>query len=260
MNNEILKIDFEEGICTIMVNRPKALNALNKSVFDGLEAFFSNGYKEYKSLVGVIITGEGEKAFVAGADIKEFSDLTQKSAVALSKRGQDIFFLIENFHVPVVAAVNGYALGGGCELALACHMRAASDNAKFGFPEVKLGLIPGYGGTQRLGHLIGKSNALRMILSAKTISASKAMDYGMINKLTNEVALLEVAKDLINESSAMGPKAVAQAIRAVNAAFDSNQNGYKYEHEVFGRLMKGDECKEGVTAFIEKRKATFHRD
>ena len=183
MNNEdrLIIEEFDSGIALLTLNRPKALNAINQSVMEALNDWFSNGYKKYDGLKGVIITGSGDKAFVAGADIKGFTELTAEEGTFLSKYGQDTYFLIERFHVPVIAAVNGFALGGGCELAMACHMRIASKYAKFGQPEVNLGLIPGYGGTQRLAQLVGKGKAIELTLTADMIKADEARSLGLVN-------------------------------------------------------------------------------
>jgi len=246
-----------EGIVTLTINRPKALNALNKGVFDDLSDFFSSGYEEYKPLKGVIITGAGEKAFVAGADIKEFLELDAEQAIHLSKRGQDIFFKIEQFHKPVIALVNGFALGGGCELAMACHMRIASQRAKFGQPEVNLGLIPGYGGTQRLPQLVGKAKAMEMILTGDMIDANEAYRLGLVNYVCDGEELLDKAMTIINKIATKGPTSIAQSIATINASYDKKVDGYESEHKTFGAMMVSEETKEGVSAFIEKRKANF---
>lgn len=247
----------EEGLVTITINRPKALNALNKNVFDDLDNFFTTGFKDYINLKGVIITGAGEKAFVAGADIKEFLQLDAESAIHLSKRGQDVFFKIERFHVCVIAVVNGFALGGGCELAMACHLRVASESAKFGQPEVNLGLIPGYGGTQRLPQLVGKAKALEMILTADMIDANEAYRIGLANHICPSKEVMQKAKSIINKISRKGPVAIAKSIATVNAHYDKSENGFETEHKTFGAIMITDETKEGVTAFLEKRKPNF---
>lgn len=253
---EILVVE-SDGIVTLTINRPKALNALNKGVFDDLLGFFSSGYEEFKALKGVIVTGSGEKAFVAGADIKEFLELDAEQAIKLSKRGQDIFFKIERFHKPVIAVVNGFALGGGCELAMACHMRIASERAKFGQPEVNLGLIPGYGGTQRLPQLVGKAKAMEMILTGDIVDANEAYRLGLVNYVCAGDEMTDKANSLINKIATKGPTSVAQSIATINASYDKNVDGYESEHKTFGTMMVSDETKEGVSAFIEKRKANF---
>lgn len=255
--NETLIISKEDGIVTIMVNRPKALNAINSDVMKELNQWFSEGYKELDSIKGVIVTGSGEKAFVAGADIKGFSSLNATESKELSKFGQDTFFLIEHFHVPVIAAVNGYALGGGCELAMSCHMRVASENAMFGQPEVNLGLIPGYGGTQRLPQLIGKSKAIELTLTGDTIGAVEALNLGLANHVVPLEELMDKCKSILTKTSKKGPISIAKAIAAINAHYDKGEDGYKIEYETFGELLISEECREGVSAFIEKRKPNF---
>jgi len=255
--NETILVNVEDGVVLLTINRPQALNAINKDVMQGLNDWFSEGFKEVSGLKGVIITGSGDKAFVAGADIKGFNSLNAEQGRQLSKFGQDTFFLIENFHVPVIAAVNGYALGGGCELAMSCHMRVASENAMFGQPEVKLGLIPGYGGTQRLPQLIGKAKAMELTLTADVIGAAEARQLGLVNHVVTMEELIEKSKKIISKTSSKGPISISKAIRAINAHFNNAEDGYKVEFETFGELLTSDECREGVAAFIEKRKPNF---
>ena len=259
MDYKEIQLQNMDGILLLTINRPKALNALNKGVFDDLEAFFNTGYTDFEGLKGVIITGSGEKAFVAGADIKEFLSLDAEAAIHLSKRGQDVFFAIERFHLPVIALVNGFALGGGCELAMACHMRIAMENAKFGQPEVNLGLIPGYGGTQRLPQLVGKAKAMEMILTGDMINAEEAHRLGLVNYVCSSEDAATKATSIINKIATKGPNAVTKSISTINAYYDKNMNGYESEHKTFGTMMTSDETKEGVTAFIEKRNANFER-
>jgi len=256
MNDTIL-INIEDGIALITINRPKALNAINADVMSGLNLWFSSGYKETSGLKGVIITGSGDKAFVAGADIKGFSTLNAEQGQKLSKFGQDTFFLIENFHVPVIAAVNGYALGGGCELAMSCHMRIASENAIFGQPEVNLGLIPGYGGTQRLPQLVGKAKAMELTLTGDTIGAVEGLQLGLVNHVVELDDLMKKSKSIVSKIAKKGPIAISKAIHAVNSFYDKSKDGYRIEYETFGVLLDSDECREGVNAFIEKRKPIF---
>ena len=256
MNDTVL-VNIEDGIAIITINRPNALNAINNDVMSGLNQWFSEGYKEQDKLKGVIITGSGEKAFVAGADIKGFNALNAEQAQKMSKFGQDTFFRIENFHVPVIAAVNGYSLGGGCELAMACHMRIASENAMFGQPEVNLGLIPGYGGTQRLPQLIGKAKAMELTLTADVIGAVEALQLGLVNHVVPIEDLMEKSKSILAKTSKKGPIAIAKAIAAINSHYDKTKNGYIVEYETFGKLLDSEECREGVSAFIEKRKPNF---
>lgn len=257
---EVLSINNNDGIVTITIERPKALNAINKGVMQGLNTWFSKGYKDVSGLKGVILTGSGDKAFAAGADIKEFMGLTKETGVAMSKYGHDTYNLIENFHVPVIAAVNGFALGGGCELCMACHMRVASDNAKFGQPEVNLGLTPGYAGTQRLPQLIGKGRAMELLLTANMIDAATAEQYGLVNKVTSQEDLLTTATKMISKIAGKGPVAVAKTIALVNDYYRDGVDGYASEYNVFGDLLTQEECHEGVAAFVEKRKAEFKRD
>ena len=245
-----------DGILTITINRPDKLNALNAAVFTDI----SNAVDEINNnpaIKSAIITGSGPKAFVAGADITEFAGLTKESAMALAKRGQDIFFKIEHSKKPIIAAVNGFALGGGCELAMACHFRIASDNAKFGQPEVNLGLIPGYGGTQRLTQLIGKGRALELLISASIIDAATALQYGLVNYVVPAEELLGKTKSILQVINSKAPIAVAKCIEAANAVFDENKNGFEEEIRAFGECFDTGDMKEGTSAFLEKRKPVF---
>ena len=245
-----------DGILTITINRPDKLNALNKDVFTDI----SNAVDEINNnpaIKSAIITGSGPKAFVACADITEFAGLTKESAMALAKRGQDIFFKIEHSKKPIIAAVNGFALGGGCELAMACHFRIASDNAKFGQPEVNLGLLPGYGGTQRLTQLIGKGKALELLISASIIDAATALQYGLVNYVVPADELLDKAKSILQVINSKAPIAVAKCIEAANAVFDENKNGFEEEIKAFGECFDTVDMKEGISAFLEKRKPVF---
>lgn len=254
MTNDVLKVERIEDFAILTITRGKAMNAINKAVMKSLNDFFSS-HKDDLTIKGVVITGEGEKAFAAGADIKEFSDLNATEAQALSKYGQDTYFLIENFHAPVIAAVNGYSLGGGCELAMACHMRVAGSNARFGQPEVNLGLIPGYGGTQRLLHLIGKAKAIELLLTADMIKADEALRLGLANHVTEDHPL-EMSLDILRKIATKGPLAVAQTIKTVNQAYPDH-SGYVMEHEFFGKAIVSEDAREGAAAFVEKRKANF---
>jgi enoyl-CoA hydratase len=253
---QTLLTSLDNNIFTITINRPDKLNALSKDVFTDL----NNALDEVKSnaeIKSVIITGAGAKAFVAGADISEFGGLNKADAMALAKRGQDIFARIENSPKPVVAAVNGFALGGGCELAMSCHFRIASENAKFGQPEVNLGLIPGYGGTQRLVQLIGKGKAMELLMSAHMIDANEAKQLGLVNYVTTPETLLEHTKKILGIINSKAPLAVAGCIKAANAVFDETKDGYAVEIEEFGNAFATENMKEGVRAFLEKRKARF---
>lgn len=247
---------LENGILTITVNRPDKLNALNAAVFTELDLSMDEVEKN-ADIRSVIITGAGQKAFVAGADITEFNSLDSAGAMDMSQRGQDIFMKIEKMHKPVVAAVNGFALGGGCELAMACHFRIASTNAKFGQPEVNLGLIPGYGGTQRLPQLIGKGRALELLMSANMIDAQTALHYGLVNHVTSPEELLTKAKEILNNINSKAPLAVSGCISAVDALYNKQLNGFKSEVAIFGNCFGTEDMKEGATAFMEKRKANF---
>ncbi len=243
----------ENGICTLTVNRPKKLNALNSHVLDELDEALEAIIEEY-TIKGLIITGAGEKAFVAGADIKELSILDSESGAKTSQKGQAVFQKIEDLTIPVVAAVNGYALGGGCELAMACHIRIASENAVFGLPEVSLGLIPGYGGTQRLTKLAGHGKALELIMTGRQVKAEEAAAIGLVNQLADGEAI-EDAKKMLNTILKQGPIAVKNALLAVKEA--GSTNGYHAEAKLFGELCGTADFKEGTAAFLEKRKANF---
>ena len=253
---QTLLTELEQGILTVTVNRPDKLNALNRSVFDDLYTLMDK-IESDPNIRGVILTGAGAKAFVAGADISEFSDLNKDEAMALAKRGQDCFFRIERCAKPIIAAVNGFALGGGCELAMSCHIRLASENAKFGQPEVNLGLIPGYGGTQRLTQLIGKGRALELMMSANMINASEAHRIGLVNHVFPIESLLEEAKKLMSTILSKGPNAVGRVIAATNACCMPNDGGYSEEVRLFGECFGTEEMKEGVKAFGEKRAPRF---
>jgi len=256
MTYPTLLTTLDNGIFTITINRPDKLNALSKDVFTDLNTALDeiNSNTEIKS---VIITGAGPKAFVAGADISEFGGLDKSAAMALAKRGQDVFARIENSSKPIVAAVNGFALGGGCELAMSCHFRVASENAKFGQPEVNLGLIPGYGGTQRLVQLIGKGKAMELLISAHLIDANEAQKLGLVNYVTTADTLLDHTTKILNIINSKAPLAVAGCIKAANAVFDETKDGYAVEIEEFGNAFATEDMKEGTTAFLEKRKAVF---
>lgn len=253
---QTLLAHLENGIYTITINRPDKLNALNKDVFTDLNKALDE-IETNTAIRSVIITGAGPKAFVAGADISEFSGLTKEQAMALAKRGQDTFARIENLSKPVVAAVNGFALGGGCELAMSCHFRVAAENAKFGQPEVNLGLIPGYGGTQRLVQLIGKGKAMELLMSAHLIDANEAKQLGLVNYVTSPETLTGHTVKLLEVINSKAPLAVAACIKAANAVFDETINGYELEISEFGNCFVTDDMKEGVMAFLEKRKASF---
>lgn len=245
------------AILIVTINRPEALNALNIAVFDDLKKLFETYLPSNKDIRGVVITGSGEKAFVAGADIKEFSHFGMEEGRQLSLRGMSILDLIEQAAIPVVAAVNGFALGGGCELAMACHMRIAGEHARFGQPEVNLGLTPGYGGTQRLTRLIGRTIATELLLTARMVDAEEAFRLNLVNKVVprgNEVA---AALELLSVIIEKAPIAVAKSIACINAYYDASVDGFREEAHQFGLCMETEDFKEGTTAFIEKRKANF---
>lgn len=256
MMYQTLLTSLENGIFTITINRPDKLNALNKQVMQDLDAVL-NEIEENAEIKSVLLSGSGAKAFVAGADISEFSGLQSSEGMELARRGQNIFFRIENNKKPFIAAVNGFALGGGCELAMACHFRIASDNAKFGQPEVKLGLIPGYGGTQRLVHLIGKGRAMELLMRGNNIDAQTALQWGLVNHVTTPEELLNKAKEILAEINTMAPIALAHCISSANAVYDTTKNGFDTEIASFGSCFDTDDMKEGTSAFLEKRKAVF---
>ena len=252
---QTLLTSLEEKIFIITINRPDKMNALNKDVFNELESAIDEIYNS-ADISACIITGAGSKAFVAGADISEFITLSPDRAPDLAKRGQNVFDKIENCPKPIVAAVNGFALGGGCELALACHFIYASENAKFGQPEVNLGLIPGYGGTQRLTQLVGRNMAMELLMSGNMINAKEAMDYGIVNKVVKQEDLLSTTKAILGIILTKAPVAVSKIIECIND-FDHTQQGYDFEIKKFGECFATEDMKEGVAAFLEKRRAEF---
>lgn len=248
--------EIRENILYVTINREKALNALNRATLAELAdvVVFANKTAEVR---GVILTGAGEKAFVAGADIKEFSDYTGEQGEELARTGQiNVFDAIEKSTKPFVAAINGFALGGGLELAMACHMRVAADTAKLGLPEVTLGLIPGYGGTQRLTQLVGKGKAIELITTAGMITASEALKFGLLNHIVAQADLIAKAEEILNLIKQRAPLAVAAAIKSVNASINED-NGFQVEIAEFGKCFETNDFKEGVSAFVDKRKASF---
>jgi enoyl-CoA hydratase len=253
---ENLKIEHSEGIVTISISRPEALNALNLKTLSELITVLQQTY-QHADYRGVIITGDGDRAFVAGADIKELSALTRDQALAFAQNGQRLFKLIEDCPKPIIAAVNGYALGGGCELAMACHIRIASDDAKFGQPEVNLGIIPGYGGTQRLTQLVGRGKALELMLTGDMISAQEAKAAGLVNHVVAKEELMNVAGNMMARILTKGPVAVSNVIRSVNAGFDFERAGYEAEAQNFASCTTTNDFREGTEAFIEKRQPQF---
>ena len=257
MTYQNLQINIEDGVLILTINREKALNALNQQTIKELKTFFTEDAPSRKDIKGIVLTGAGEKAFVAGADIKEFLGLDADGGRDMAKRGHDIFFAIERFSKPVIAAVNGFALGGGCELAMACHLRIAGEKARFGQPEVNLGIIPGYGGTQRLIQYIGKGKAMELLLTGDMIDAQEAHRLGLVNHVVPQGEEVAKAKEVIQKIATKGPIAIAQIIRTVNAYFDYNTDGFSAEVEAFGLTTGTEDFREGATAFIEKRRADF---
>ena len=257
MNFKNILVNQENGIVTVTINRPTKLNALNKLTIEELhDALVEIEMQE--TIKVVILTGSGEKAFVAGADISEFAHFSVNDGGRLAAKGQEMVFdFIENFSKPVIAAVNGFALGGGLELAMACHFRMASDNAKMGLPEVSLGVIPGYGGTQRLPQLVGKGKAMELIMTAGMISANEALNCGLVNHVTTPEDLLPLTQKIARKIMRNSLVAIRGAIKAVNARYTDGVNGYETEVEAFGDCFGTEDFKEGTTAFLEKRKADF---
>ncbi|MBK9272578.1 MAG: enoyl-CoA hydratase/isomerase family protein [Saprospiraceae bacterium] len=255
---EVLK-NLENGIVILTVNRESALNALNKNVMAMLDEYLSEIEADQNKYKGVIITGSGQKAFVAGADITEFVGLNSNEGKMLSILGQNLFSRIEKLSIPVIAVVNGFALGGGCELAMACHMRIASNTAKFGQPEVNLGLIPGYAGTQRLVRYVGKAKAIELILTGEMVNAQEAYQLGLVNHLVEPGQEMLKAIEIIEKISKKGPKAISAALQSILAYYEFEGKGAGIESELFGELIAGSEAKEGIAAFLEKRKPEFSR-
>jgi enoyl-CoA hydratase len=253
---QTLFVLIENGILTVVINRVDKMNALTQEVLNELDSVLDEALSR-DNIKGIIITGSGSKAFVAGADISEFEGASKRKATEMALKGQRIFNRIETSPKPVIAAINGFALGGGCELAMACHIRIAADHAKFGQPEVNLGLIPGYGGTQRLVQLVGKGKALELMMSANMIDAIEAHQIGLVNHVTNAAGLLDEAKKLMQTILSKGPNAVGKVIEAVNVYFHKSKNGYAEEARLFGECFGTNEMKEGVSAFLEKRKPNF---
>ena len=257
MNYENIIIETENNSATITINRPSKLNALNVATINELHKAFKSLNKN-KEVQVIILTGSGEKAFVAGADISEFAHFSVKEGMQLAAEGQEkLFDFVENLNTPVIAAINGFALGGGLELAMACHIRVASDNAKMGLPEVSLGVIPGYGGTQRLPQLIGKGRAMEMIMTAGMVTADEAFRTGLVNHVVPQIELLEFCNGIVQKILKNSPSAISKAIKSVNTNFKEGKNGYKTEIKSFGKCFGTEDFKEGTTAFLEKRKAVF---
>lgn len=257
MEHTNISLEKEDALAIVTVERPTKLNALNSETIAELHRVFGV-LEESKEIKVIILTGSGDKAFIAGADISEFAHFSVQEGAVLAAKGQEMLFdYVANFPKPIIAAVNGYALGGGLELAMACHFRIASHNAKMGLPEVSLGIVPGYGGTQRLPQLIGKGRAMELIMTAAMIDAEKAMEYGLVNHFTAQEELLPYCKKLAKKIANNSPMAIAYAIKAVNAGFMKDVDGFKTEIDVFGKCFGTADFKEGTSAFLEKRKANF---
>lgn len=254
---ENILVQYETNIANITINRPTKLNALNKATILELHQAFKEA-NENENIRAIIITGVGEKAFVAGADISEFANFSVEEGAQLAAQGQQqLFDFIENLNTPVIAAVNGFALGGGLELAMACHFRIASENAKMGLPEVTLGVIPGYGGTQRLPQLVGKGKAMEMIMTATMLNAEEAKTYGLVNYVVAQEELLNFTNSIAQKIVKNSPIAISKAIEAVNANYKDGVNGFETEIKSFGFCFGTNDFKEGTTAFLEKRKPDF---
>ena len=257
MTYDNILTDFNNGITTITINRPSKLNALNKATIEELHNAFNVANTDANTKV-IILTGSGEKAFVAGADISEFAHFDVENGGKLAAKGQELLFnFVENLTTPVIAAVNGFALGGGLELAMSAHFRIASDNARMGLPETSLGVIPGYGGTQRLPQLIGKGRAMELVMTAGMIDAPTALNYGLVNHVVTQEELIPLAEKLASKTMRNSSVAIGKAITAVNANYKDGVNGFDVEIEEFGACFGTEDFKEGTTAFLEKRKATF---
>ena len=257
MNFENLLVQVDNSCATITINRPKKLNALNIDTIEELHDAFKS-LDEDVTIKTIVITGSGEKAFVAGADISEFADFSVEEGEHLARNGQKILFdFVQNLSTPVIAAVNGFALGGGLELAMSSHFRIASENAKMGLPEVSLGVIPGYGGTQRLAQLVGKGKAMEMVMTAGMIGAEDAQKVGLVNYVTTQEELLPLALKLASKIARNSPVAISAAIKAINDNYNDGVNGYETEIREFGICFGTEDFKEGTTAFLEKRRADF---
>lgn len=257
MNYENILVAQDNGLATVTINRPSKLNALNKATIQELHEAFKTLDADAGTKV-IIVTGSGEKAFVAGADISEFANFSVEQGAELARNGQEILFdFVQNLATPVIAAVNGFALGGGLELAMSAHFRLASDNAKMGLPEVSLGVIPGYGGTQRLAQLVGKGRAMEMVMTAGMVSAQDALNYGLVNHVTTQEELLPLAQKIAGKIMRNSSVAIGHAIHCINDNYNDGVNGYETEITRFGVCFGTEDFKEGTTAFLEKRKADF---
>ncbi|MCW2117927.1 enoyl-CoA hydratase/isomerase family protein [Flavobacterium sp. 7A] len=257
MDYTTILVSVQENIATLTINRPTKLNALNKETITELHDAFK-ALEQNSAVRVILLTGSGEKAFVAGADISEFANFSSDEGTSLAAHGQEILFdFVQNLKKPVIAAINGFALGGGLELAMACHIRVASDNAKMGLPELTLGLIPGYGGTQRLPQLVGKGRAMEMILTAGMIPADEALKIGLVNHVVPQPELLTFCEGIALKIVKNAPLAITKAIQSINANFKDGENGFEIEINSFGASFDTKDFKEGTAAFLEKRKAQF---
>ena len=258
---ETILTDKKNHTLVIMLNRPKVLNALKRKMLEEIADAIAE-MKNDPDVKGAVIIGAGDKAFAAGADIAELQQLSAEEAVEISTYGQNIFFSIEQSAKPIIAAVNGFALGGGCELAMACHMRVASENARFGQPEVKLGLLPGYGGTQRLAQLIGKGKATELLITGDMLTADEAYRLGLVNYVTTRGELAEKCLEILRKAYQQSPQAISLTLDAIKAGYDNrnghkDRSGYQVEAENFGKAIGSEDGKEGMAAFVEKRKPNF---
>ncbi len=257
MAYSFISLDQQDAVLVLTIQRPDQLNALNKATIEELNSAL-NAADSDASVRCIIITGSGTKAFVAGADIKEFANFSVEQGEALSRDGHNLLFnRVENMSKPVIAAVNGFALGGGLELAMSCHFRYASENAKLGLPEVTLGVIPGYGGTQRLAQLVGKGKAMEMITSAQMIGAAEAKEWGLVNQVVPQEELLNTCLTVAQKIAANSPRAISAALRSVLSGYAYAETGLNTEIKEFGECFGTADFKEGTTAFMEKRKPTF---
>ena len=257
MKFQNILVTTNNNLAQVTINRPKKLNALNKATIEELHEAFET-LEDNENIKVILLTGSGEKAFVAGADISEFANFSVNEGSSLAREGQEMLFnFIEKLSIPVIAAINGFALGGGLELAMSCHFRIASDNAKMGLPEVSLGVIPGYGGTQRLPQLVGKGKAMELIMTAGMITADDALSCGLVNHVTTQEELLPLAEKIASKIMRNSSVAISGAIKAVNANFEDGINGFDVEIDEFGNCFGTEDFKEGTTAFLEKRKPNF---
>ena len=258
MNFKKIIVEIKEAVCLITINRPNHLNALNNETIIELNSAINQAQTSNTTRC-IVLTGAGEKAFVAGADIKEFVKYTKEEGEALARRGQDqLFDLLENSAIPTIALINGYALGGGLELAMACHIRIATENAMLGLPEVSLGVIPGYGGTQRLTHLVGKGKAIEIITTASMMTATEAKECGLVNYTCKKEEMTDLSEKIINKIKQNSPQAISKAIQSINACLKEGVNGFEIEKKLFGECFQTKDFIEGTQAFLEKRKPNFN--